>query len=159
MGEFHRRERFCGRVIRFTGVVMLRGTRFKRYDITARGVPVDEASYGRGAVAAEELLPREAVGPERPGVGVMIRHTGAGMEYLVVCWWDNQNELITRVLVRGEGAGGGEWRDGAGSYSFCVWDMEVMWHERNAYVRHVMSPESAPDIEAYLRDPFTGPSQ
>ena len=32
---------------------------------------------------------------------------------------------------------------------FCVWDLEILWHERNAYVRTILSPEGA-SPEAYL---------
>ncbi len=155
MAAFERGERFCERAIRFAGVVSLRGTQLKRYDISIDGAPVDEASYGRAMKMAEEVLPREAVAADRPGVGVMIRHTGRAVEYLVVCWWENQNELIVRVFVRAMNDGGKigrEWRDAAGEYSVCVWDFAVLWHERGAYVRHVMTPAAGPDLEAYLRD-------
>lgn len=145
MVEFVRRERFCERGVRGAGVVVLGGMRMKRYEIVREGEVVDQGSYARGEEMAAGLMPREAVGRDRPGVGFVIRHTGAGVEYLVVCWWDNQNELITRVLVR---AGGGEWRDAAGAFSYCVWDLEVMWKERGAYVRRVMMPERA-DVDGY----------
>lgn len=151
MSVFERRERFCDRRARSAGTVELRGTRLKRYDITADGGPVDERSYAKAEEMAGRMLPTEAVSRHRPGVGFIIRHTGAGMEYLVLCTWDNQNELITRVLVRRRETGAGEWRDGAGTHSFCVWDVEVMWREREVFVRRVMTPD-APDIEGYAAE-------
>ena len=151
MTAFVRRERYCGRVTRFAGVVTLRGTRLKRYDTTIDGGGVDEASYARGIEMAGEMLPREAVGADRPGVGVLICHTGKAVEYVVMGWWDHQNELVMRVLVRDRVAGAA-WRDGAGEWSFCVWDLEVMWHEREAYVQHVLSPAAGAEVEEYLLD-------
>jgi len=73
---------------------------------------------------------------------------------VVVAWWDNQNELLNRVFVR-VGEAESPWRDSGGAYSFCVWDLQVLWHERNAFVRHVMSPQSCPDLDGYLADVYS----
>lgn len=59
-----------------------------------------------------------------------IFHHGASMLYLVLCWWGNDNELFTSVSV----LVGEEWVERPDLYSFCLYDLEVFWDERNRYV-------------------------
>ena len=75
-----------------------------------------------------------------------IFHRGQSTDYLVVGWWGNDNEMFTSVSVRE----GGSWVEDPRRYSFCVWDLEVFWHERNSYVRHLYS--GTKDIAGYRSD-------
>jgi hypothetical protein len=75
-----------------------------------------------------------AVAPGRPGLGFAILHRGRTGDYLILCWWDHENELPTRVWVRDESG----WRP-ARSESTCVWDLRVLWWEREAYVATVLA--------------------
>jgi hypothetical protein len=34
----------------------------------------------------------------------------------------------------------------------CVWEMAVLWHERNAWVKHILQQHNKPNINAYLQD-------
>jgi hypothetical protein len=93
---------------------------------------------------ALESFPKVAVTPRRPGVALLIRHQGRTADYVVLGWWDNENELPLRVFVRDPRTG---WRPARGSESVCVWDLEVLWAERNAYVAAVLT--DAPDVDRY----------
>ena len=55
------------------------------------------------------------------------------------------------VLVRGF-EDDARWRPAGERESICVWDLAVLWHEREAYVRHVLGPAQGPDIERYLSE-------
>lgn len=94
-------------------------------------------------------LPRPAATERRPGVGWLILHRGAGATYAVLGWWERENENPVRVWVRGDGDA---WREGQDE-SFCVWDLQVICHERDAYVRHVLR-DAAGDVAAYLTDVY-----
>jgi hypothetical protein len=72
-------------------------------------------------------------------------HQGRG-DYLVLGWWDNENELPLRVLVWGESG----WREARGSESVCVWDLRILWHERDAYVATVLSGRDPADYLAWI---------
>ena len=75
-----------------------------------------------------------------------IFHRGQSADYLIVGWWGNDNEMFTSVSVRE----GGRWVEDPRRYSFCVWDLEVFWHERNSYVSHMYS--GTKDIAGYRAD-------
>ena len=125
---------YIPRAITPRGVLSVGDWRLKRYDIRVPGGAFDDKAYEDGLAQIAEYLPSKAKTSERPGVGFVICHQGATCLYLVINWWDNQNELFQRVLIRDVGAGA--WRDGAGVASFCVWDAEVIWLSHSAGKRH-----------------------
>src|SRR5438105_4161439 len=77
-----------------------------------------------------------------------ILHDGVA-PYLILAWWDNDNELFTSVSVQTESG----WIEDAARYSFCVYELEIMWHERNFFIESVYCP--APDLAAYRAKRFT----
>jgi hypothetical protein len=132
------------------GVVELCGFRLKACSIVYGDEPFDRARFEGGLCLAERELPAPAVATGRPGVGFVILHQGRTGPYLILAWWDNENELPVRVFL--EDAVG--WRPAAAGESFCVWDLRVLWHEREAYVRTMLS--GTPDEAAYLADIVEG---
>lgn len=69
---------------------------------------------------------------------------------MVICWWDNENELPLKVFVREIGKSE-KWKPAAVNQSVCVWDLEVIWFERNAYINTVMADDS---VEEYMARHF-----
>ena len=139
---------YSARPIRFAGAIEHRGWRLKRYDIHIEGDPIDPDVYEQGCAYALASLPDPAETDRRPGVGFVICHQGSTVDYLILNWWDNENELFQRVCIRSRPEG--RWEPGEGRGSFCVWDAQVIWHEREAYVRSVLS--DSPDLDAYLQE-------
>jgi hypothetical protein len=144
---------YAPRPIRPCGLLEHEGWRLKQYDITLPGCAIDEDVYEPGLLIALDALPAPAAAVRRPGVGFTIRHQGLDalgnrVGYLVLCWWDNGNELMTEVFIHDPAAG---WANARSRGSFCVWDLQVMSHERDAYVRHVLNRDG-PDVEAYVAD-------
>jgi hypothetical protein len=126
------------------GVVELHGFRLKAYSIVYGDAPFHRERFDAGLRLAERELPAPALTAGRPGVGFVVLHQSRTGPYLALGWWDNENELPVRVFL--EDAAG--WRVAAGGESFCVWDLRVVWHEREAYVRTMLGGEA--DKGAYL---------
>jgi hypothetical protein len=150
-------DRGCGslvsyapRPIRFIGVRAHGGWRFKEYAITLRDDGLQDLEFAAGVRAALAELPAAAVARGRPGVGFLILHAGRGAAYVVLAWWDNENELPMRIFVRGAGEQG--WRPAGSRESVCVWDLEVIGFERQAYVDTFLASE--PGAPAYLSRHF-----
>src|SRR5688572_26848885 len=141
---------YAPRPIRFLDVQERAGFALKRWWIDLYGEKAPrEADWAAALELAEAALPKHgAVG--RPDVGFLIQHRGAGADYLVLGWWDRENELPTRVVVR-DHAPGAAWRPAAASESFCVWDLQVIGFERDAYVATVLAPDAGEGArERYL---------
>ena len=73
----------------------------------------------------------------------VIFHDGESCDYLVLVWWDNDNELFTSVSVKKDG----EWLEDANKFSFCLYDLEIFWIERNIYINTIDC--SQPSLHKY----------
>ena len=122
-----------------------RGWTMKRYAINYGAMPYDESRFDGGRSLALTALPPSPTGPGRVGAGFVIEHQGNLIDYLVLAWWDRENELPLRIYVREPSAG---WREARDAESICVWDLQLIWAERQAYVSTVMSGRDRRD---YLR--------
>lgn len=137
--------RYAPRPIGFHGLEPIGGHTLKVYAIHYGDEPFDRDRFtGAWALVASSLPPPD-IASGRPGVGFVILHQGATGDYFVLCWWDNENELPTRVFVRGADG----WRPAADGESFCVWDLRVIWSEREAYVATALAGHDG-GIEEYL---------
>jgi hypothetical protein len=147
--SFRPAEPYAPRPTAYLGLLDRNGWRIRSWFIHHPDAAPD---MGRFSLVVDEAvgaaLPQPAVTDRRPGAAVLIAHQGKAVDYLVLGWWDNENELPLRVWVD-TGLG---WRAAEGSESICVWDLEVLWRERERYVAHVLAADP-PDVEAYLTAP------
>jgi hypothetical protein len=131
-------QRYEPRPIRFHGLRSVDGWRLKRYSITYGPGPIDWPAFEPAMALIDASLPQPAATAERAGVGFVIAHLGRTALYCVLGWWDNENELPVRVFVR-DHEGWAGWRAAGGAESFCVWDLQVIGFEREAYVATVLA--------------------
>jgi hypothetical protein len=148
---FVRQHEFEPRPTSFLHLVERDGWTLKVYSIVYGHAPLARELYDDGLRRAMTDLPKPAVTEHRPGVGFVIFHQGRGWHYLVLSWWDNENELPQRVYVKPIDASNTPWRPASGSESICVWDLRIIQFERDAYVRHVLGGES-PKLDVYVSD-------
>ena len=111
----------------------------KLYTISARARTVEQTGYR--ARLAQVKTGIEIDWPSTAAFAIF--HDGATAAYLVLAWWGNDNELFTSVSARSTQG----WVEDPRRYSFCLWDLEVFWFERNRYVELVY--RAAPDLDAY----------
>lgn len=139
------------RSVRSTGLHEAAGWRLKRYAILHRDREVDPELDAAALAAAAERLPPSGEGPEHYGVGFVAVHRGASWDYVTIGFWAYQSELRLTGLMRAssdrvrlEPVAGNE-------LSSDVWDLALLAHEREAWVRHALLPGRA-DLDAYLAD-------
>jgi hypothetical protein len=147
--SFHPSNRYAPREVHTLGIERTGGWCIKRYAITVAGAALDRDRFADPTAMAHAELPIPAIGAHRPGLGFTIAHQGAGADYLVLCWWDRDNELPIRIWVSAPGREGGRWSPARGAESVCVWDLGIVWFERQAFVRTMIGP-SPPDARGYL---------
>lgn len=111
----------------------------KVYTISASGQVVDQAPYFSRLAAVKKQ--RSVAWPSTPAFAVF--HDGASMAYLVLAWWGNGNELFTAVSVLTPSG----WVEDSAKYSFCLYDLEVMWHERNYFIQCMCG--ATPSLKRY----------
>ena len=102
--------------------------------------------------AADSTLPAPARSDDRYGLGFLGIHDGRDSNFVFVSWWENQNELQHRVFYSALNRPG-ELRPATPQEPIaCVWDLSVIAHEREAWIRHVLSRPHGADPDAYLAD-------
>ena len=125
---------YAPRPLRCLGIEPLAGYALRRWWIDLYEDPAPFAADWQAAIdLAAAALPQDDA-PGRPRVGLLILHRGRGADYVVLGWWDRENELPLRVFVRYPGTDDAHWRPARGGESVCVWDLEVIARERAAYV-------------------------
>jgi hypothetical protein len=142
-------EPYKARTFRFHGVQPQDGWRLKLYSISHDGSSLKWNEFEEAIRLALVALPTPPVASGRLGVGFLIAHHGKTGDYLILAWWDLENELPLRVFVRPR-KGGARWRPARESESICVWDLEILWSEREAYVDTILSGEGLSAKEKYL---------
>jgi hypothetical protein len=130
-------QAFAPRQIRFHGLRERGAWQIKLYSVLYGSGPLDLGSFESGLRLAESALPQPAITNGRPGLGFLIAHQGRTGDYVILAWWDNENELPLRVFVRR--SRDDHWRAAEGSESVCVWDLEILWKEREAYVKTMLA--------------------
>ena len=133
------------RTITPLGLVRLDGWRFKAYSIsTERTLPNGSTIAAALEAAAADL--RQA--HDHAEVGFLGLYRGPDTCRFFVDWWEAGSELrhhVYRVTEKG-------WCAQARSQPIAsIWELAVLAHERNSWVRHVQSCVE-PSFDRYLED-------
>ncbi len=141
------------RPIRFLGPLHTGGWRLKVYGIAyGRDLPRPEALDAARALAPS-LFPQPAETADRYGVGTLGVHDGRGACWVFADWWSGENELNHRVCIAPSNDPTALVEQTHTPLIACVWDLRVICHEREAWLRHVLrNPSGTPDLDAYLAD-------
>lgn len=120
----------------------------KQYAVVYGQSRFNNGQFREGLSLALSVLPAPACTNDRLGVGFIIFHQGKTMDYVVLAWWDRENELPLRVFVSERNSHA--WRRAQGSESICVWDLEIIWRERNAFVETILGRRVPSPRDRYL---------
>lgn len=135
-------QSFRPREIHFHGVRSRGEWSLKVFSVVYGGIAFDARDFEPPLEMALGGLPRPDLEQGRPGLGFLIAHQGRGDNYLILGWWSNENELPIKAWVRREGE---DWRPAIEGESVCVWDLEVVWEERQAWIATMMSGPARPE--------------
>ncbi len=145
-------EAYAPRAVRPLGVRSFGDWTLKLYGIAyGREEPsaeLVEAAFG----AADVALPVPARDDARYGLGFLGIHEGRDSNFVFVSWWENENELQHRVFYSAPDRPRDLRAATPEEPIACVWDLSVIGHEREAWIRHVLSRPDEADREGYLAD-------
>lgn len=134
----------------------LPGAYVKWYEISRPDAPIQPDASQRAREFLREQVSSGAL-ELRDELGFAMLHlSGTSIHLLLVCTWRGENEIWESVYLA----------DGDGAYqlapqgthrgTYCVWELGVVWHERNAWQRYLLSPRDQADRQAYVEDLFSG---
>ncbi|MFM9984263.1 MAG: hypothetical protein ACKVOK_03475 [Flavobacteriales bacterium] len=84
-------------------------------------------------------------------VATLIAHEGREGNFAILSWWTEENMLrLYAYLAKTENTGKYELISDKGIVT-CIWEMAVLWFERNAWVKFVLQdPDNPNSIHNYL---------
>jgi hypothetical protein len=142
---------YAPRPVRSLGLWQADGWRMKVYAMAATPREPSTALLDAAKDHALTTLPRPAVAADRYGVGYVGIHECDGTDYAFFGWWARGNELYHHLLACPSGRPQelvSLTRMDPG-LAGCVWELEVVKFERDAWVRFGMRG-GVPDVEGYL---------
>jgi hypothetical protein len=130
----------------------------KWYDIGSAEEPAPAAVSDLARLA---LADAARLGELRLGASlgfVILHRCGESFYFLLVCTWQNDNELWETVWAKdGDDRDFHPWPlEGSHRPTFCVWELGAVGHERTAWSRFLQSARDRDARLAYLRDTFAG---
>ena len=132
----------------------LTGAVLKWYGVHEDRRPISDAVT---LLARNQLL---AAGSGVQGRGFVLLHRcGESFYFLIVCTWQNSNELWQTVLYKDHDAAT-EFvlfpRDEAHKPTLCVWELVPVWHEQQAWTRFLTSARDETAAQLWLDDCYAG---
>lgn len=90
--------------------------------------------------------------PNHEQVAFLILHEATEGIFSLINTWVGKNMLQTHVyLTKYDKPNSFEKISGDGLFA-CVWELEVINHERKSWMKHILMQEENPDLEHYLKD-------
>lgn len=87
-------------------------------------------------------------------VGNVIIHEAMDSILVVVNWWVYENVIQGHVYTS-DYKNPNKFTDfSSKGLQFCVWEMNILWHERNLWVEHVLKQADKPDWDSYLNSHY-----
>ena len=83
-------------------------------------------------------------------IGIVIIHEAKDNILVVVNWWIYENVLQGHVYAS-DYMNPHKFTDLSDKgLQFCVWEMTILWHERNLWVEHILKKPKHPDWSSYI---------
>jgi hypothetical protein len=128
-----------------------RGWRLKVYGISRHHQRPPAALIAAAKRVAAQRLPSACDHDGAYGVGFLAVHEGRDANFVFVNWWNRESELQRHVYRSPLESPEALHDVTATGISGTVWDLQILWFERNAWVEKVLGNARGPDIEMYLK--------
>ena len=144
------------RPIRFLEVFKQKDWVIKIYSISSKKerVNAQDTTLAKHNLAVW-LQQSKAYNLETYKIATLILHEFNEGCFAIVNWWTDENMLQNFVYLKANNATEFVLFSDKG-ISTCVWEMVIWWHERNAWIKHILMKNEKPDFEAYLMEHLNG---
>ncbi len=132
------------------------GAYLKWYEIRPPEVEISQAQVAESRAFLGAEVERLKLEDE---LGFVLLHRAGPFLLLLLSTWRNTNELwLSQYVKEVTRAGGYQPLQFEGSHrgTYCVWELGVLWHERNAWVRFLSSKRDEQAKLVYVNDRFSG---
>jgi hypothetical protein len=140
------------RPVRFLQLYQVDGWQVKIYSISVLSERVSQANLDLALQELSGWLKSAAIYElDTYKIATLILHEGKEGCFAIVSWWIDGNMLQLFVYLADRAAPGLFRRYSDQGIVTCVWEMEVLWFERNAWIECVLKhPENPHALDNYL---------
>ena len=144
-------KHFEKRPVRFLKLIRHDEWMIKVYSISAFRELVDD-TYVEAAIArlGEWLQSATYTGLQTYRIATLILHECKEGCFVIINWWIDDNMLQHFVYLTSPGDQIDFKRYSDNGIVTCVWELAVLWHERNAWIQHVLKQSENPDFGKYF---------
>ncbi len=143
---------YSERTIQFVKVDTHENWRIKVYTITRQNSSIDALTWVQIKSHLTGWLEKcHAYKLPVYQIATMIVHAGVDACYVLINWWTGENMLQNYVYIKKDQDADFSLYSGDGMTA-CVWELAVIWHERNAWIKHILMQPEHPQFEQYLLD-------
>lgn len=143
-------EKYHSRPIRFLEIWQIDNWDLKVYSITYGVSSLDENLIKEARRVIEKRLAESAEQTNHFNMGFVGIHQGKTGNFVFVDWWADENELHHHVYVSSPTQPDKLKYITPTGLSACAWDLFLIGHERDAWVKHILMKAETPDFEGYL---------
>jgi hypothetical protein len=141
---------FSERYLRPGGVVPIGDWRVKQYLVTVTSAVLDGATVSAATAYLPKLLPSSAGADATPRVAFSVLHKGVDAIWLNLYAWV-YGEILHCRAANAPLTAEPVFTPLTEPLIGCVWELPALVHERSAWVRHGLRPDS-PAVDPYLAD-------
>ncbi len=143
---------YSPRTIRFVEVLHYQNWQIKLYSISVESALVSIDNITLASRSLEQWLSKcNVYALPTYNIATLILHEGKEGCFAILNWWLDENMTQNYIYLKRQQDTVFELVSDRGM-SVCVWEMAVLWHERNAWVKHVLMQHEQPNFIGYLAD-------
>lgn len=147
-------EQFKKRAVKYLGIFEFGDWKFKKYSLKyneSRRTPKIEKIIETNLPTWIKEKTQLNTFPNYK-VGTVIIHEAKDSILTIVNWWVYENVIQNHVYFS-EYKTPEKLKDFSNKgVQFCVWEMKILWHERNLWVEHILKNSDNPDWNSYLNN-------
>ncbi len=147
------KTRYQPRYINFIEVFYQQNISFKYYSISNRNsiaTPQNIATVKQMALQWYDNMDHQ--GFATYDIAILMVHEVKEGVMGVLSRWVDENMLQTHVYLQDYAISDKFNLFSHNGINTCVWEIAVLWHERNAWVKHILMQSNKPAWKAYLQD-------
>lgn len=143
---------YKSRVIRFIELYRYNDWTIKTYSICKNKEMVDKSILELAKSNIKKWLKNAGNYPLNTyNIATLILHECKEGCFAIINWWIDENMLQTHVYLLEKNKPKLFKKYSHKGIFTCVWELEVLWFERNNWIKYVLQNASTPDYKSYLQ--------
>ncbi len=101
------------------------------------------------------LLLDNSFNPNNDKIGFLILHSGNEGIFSIINWWIDRHMMNTHIFLSKLNDPISFTKVSGDGLAPCIWELEIINHERISWMTHVLKSSSGPDYSNYINDTIT----